>query len=225
MIDSIKEKALKGLFWAVGERILTQGALFFVSIILARLLSPDEYGILALLLVFTNLADVLVTNGMGESLVQKKDVRDIDYSTVFVSALTLSAVLYGVIYFCSHAIALFYGNMSIEAYLKVLALRVPLSALNAVQKAYISKNFMFRQQFYCSFLGSIVSGAVAIAMAWLGFGVYALIAQQLLSLVFISVLLVVATKWIPHFYFRLDSFEELVPLGLQFCGSSLVNSL
>ena len=93
MIDSIKEKALKGLFWAVGERILTQGALFFVSIILARLLSPDEYGILALLLVFTNLADVLVTNGMGESLVQKKDVRDIDYSTVFVSALTLSAVL------------------------------------------------------------------------------------------------------------------------------------
>lgn len=225
MIDSIKEKALKGLFWAVGERILTQGALFFVSIILARLLSPDEYGILALLLVFTNLADVLVTNGMGESLVQKKDVRDIDYSTVFVSALTLSALLYGVIYFCSHAIALFYGNMSIEVYLKVLALRVPLSALNAVQKAYISKNFMFRQQFYCSFLGSIISGAVAIAMAWLGFGVYALIAQQLLSLVFISVLLVVATKWIPHFNFRLDSFEELVPLGLQFCGSSLVNSL
>lgn len=225
MADSIKTKAASGMVWAIGERLLTQGTLFLVSIVLARLLTPNEYGILAILLVFTNLADVLVTNGMGEALVQKQNVEDIDYSTVFLSAMTLALFLYGLIFFSANLIASFYGNSDLEIYLQVLAIRIPLSALNAVQKAYISKNFLFQKQFFASFVGSFVSGIVAIILAWLGFGVYALIAQQLLSLLLISGLLALITKWVPHLGFNPHSFKSLVPLGLQFCGASLVNSI
>lgn len=225
MADSIKTKAASGMVWAIGERLLTQGTLFLVSIVLARLLTPNEYGILAILLVFTNLADVLVTNGMGEALVQKQNVEDIDYSTVFLSAMILALFLYGLIFFSANLIASFYGNGDLEIYLQVLAIRIPLSALNAVQKAYISKNFLFQKQFFASFVGSFVSGIVAIMLAWFGFGVYALIAQQLLSLLLISGLLALITKWVPHLGFNPNSFKSLVPLGLQFCGASLVNSI
>jgi len=132
-------KAATSMFWAIGERFATQGTLFVISLILARLLSPSDYGTLSLLLVFTNLADVLVTNGLGEALIQKSDINQIDYSTMLSCSIALSSILYVLIFFAAPSIADFYGNANMCLYLRVLALRLPLSALNAIQKAYIAK--------------------------------------------------------------------------------------
>lgn len=225
MNESLKNKAAKGMFWAVGERVLTQGTLFVISIVLARLLTPTEYGVLSILLVFTNLADVLVTNGLGESLVRQQNVSKQDYSTVFICGLLLSLVLYVVLFFASPLISGFYGMESISTYLKVLALRIPFSSLNAIQKAYVAKNFLFKKQFSATFFASLGSGLVAIVLAYQGAGVYALIAQQLLTVILTSIILYIAVKWFPGFHFSRKSLFEVVPTGFQFCGASLVNAL
>ena len=114
-------KAATSMFWAIGERFATQGALFVISLILARLLSPSDYGTLSLLLVFTNLADVLVTNGLGEALIQKSDINQIDYSTMLSCSIALSSILYVLIFFSAPSIADFYGNANMCLYLRVLA--------------------------------------------------------------------------------------------------------
>ena len=225
MSDSLKETAAKSMFWAVGERFLTQGTLFVISLVLARILSPEDYGVLSLLLIFINLADVLVTNGLGEALIQKNKPGKVDYGTIFVTGLAMSVVLYALFFLCSDVIAAFYGMDQIGSYLRVLALRLPFSTLSAIQKAYIAKAFLFRTQFVASSLGSLLSGVCAIAMALYGFGIYSLIAQQLLSVVLTSLIMALQTKWLPQFTFCKLSFKTLVPLGVQFCGASLINSI
>ena len=225
MSDSLKQTATKSMFWAVGERFLTQGTLFIISLVLARILSPEDYGVLSLLLVFINLADVLVTNGLGEALIQKNEPGKVDYGTIFVTGLAMSILLYGLFFLVADAIAAFYGMGQIGSYLRVLALRLPFSSLNAIQKAYIAKAFLFRKQFVASTLGSLLSGACAIGMALYGFGIYSLIAQQLLSIVLTSLIMALQTKWLPQFTFSKQSFKALVPLGIQFCGASLINSI
>lgn len=211
--------------WAIGERILTQGSLFIISLVLARILSPEDYGVLSLLLVFVNLADVLVTNGLGEALIQREDPSRLDYGTVFISGLLLSVCLYLILFFTSDVIASFYCMESMGQYLRVLALRIPFSSLNAIQKAYISKQFLFKKQFIVTSVSSIVSGAIAIAMATMGFGIYALISQQLMNVILTSLIMTVLTKWAPDLCFSRKSFSELVPLGAQYCGANLINSI
>lgn len=223
--DNLKNKAAKSLLWSMGERVATQGSLFIISIVLARILTPEEYGILAILLVFVNLADILVTEGLGSCLIQKQNIKAIDYSTIFLAGLASSFVLYGVIFIFSDTIALFYGNESIGTYLEVLALRIPLSSLNAIQRAYVSKNFRFRDLFISSSLGSFIAGCAAIFLAVLGFGIYSLIAQQLLSVFLCSVILLINNHWIPGFSFSKKVFKELFPLGLEFSGASFINAL
>ena len=218
-------KAATSMFWAIGERFATQGALFVISLILARLLSPSDYGTLSLLLVFTNLADVLVTNGLGEALIQKSDINQIDYSTMLSCSIALSSILYVLIFISAPSIADFYGNADMCLYLRVLALRLPLSALNAIQKAYIAKNFLFRLQFSASFLSSLISGLAAIVVAMLGFGIYALIIQQILTVLMTTVLMAWLTKWTPRLKFVVGSARELLPLGIQFTSANLINSI
>lgn len=225
MSSTLKETAVKGMAWAIGERLLTQGSLFIISLVLARILSPKDYGMLSLLLVFINLADVLVTNGLGEALIQRRDPSRFDYGTVFVCGLVLSLCLYAALFFASDAIAIFYRMESMGHYLRILALRIPFSSLNAIQKAYISKRFLFKKQFFVSSVSSIMSGVIAIVMAMGGLGIYALIAQQLMNVVLTSAIMIIQTKWAPSFCFSRKSFSELVPLGAQYCGASLINSI
>ena len=225
MGDTLKQKAASGMFWAVGERLLTQGTLFIISIVLARLLTPSEYGTLSILLVFTNLADVLVTNGLGEALIRRPEVSRQDYSTVFICGLALAVLLYCLLYMISPWLATFYGLQDIALYLRVLALRIPFSSFNAIQKAYVAKNFLFKKQFSATFLSSALSGIVAIALAYCGAGIFALIAQQLCTVIFTSVFLYAAARWLPGISFSFKSFKEVVPTGFQFCGASLVNAL
>lgn len=174
-VDSEKRSVISGLFWKFGERALAQVVSFVVSLVLARLLTPSEYGVVAMVLVFIALADVFAGSGFATGLIQKKDADERDFSTMFYCSLACSVLLYGVIFACAPAIAGFYSEPSLVLILRVFALRIPLSAVNAIQHAYVSRHMLFKRFFYSTLVGAVVSGVVGIVLALLGFGVWALI--------------------------------------------------
>ena len=175
----LKDKVVSGLVWIFGERILAQGVSFLVSIILARILMPEEYGIVALVLVFLNIADVFVSNGFGESLVQKQHATETDFSTVFYCSFAFSWLVYAVLFASAGWVADYYANELLCPVLRVLALKIPLASVSSIQHAYVSKHMILKKFFFSSLGGTLLSGGVGIAMALGGCGVWALGVEHL----------------------------------------------
>ena len=167
----IKQKVMTGLAWKFGERILAQFVSLVVSIILARILAPSDFGAIALIMVFITIANVFVSNGFGSALVQKKDADNIDFSSVFFANLGVSIIIYIIIFALAPYVAEFYSMPVMKAALRVLGIRVIVAAINSVQQAYVSKYMMFQRFFWSTLFGTIFSGVVGIFMAYHGFGV------------------------------------------------------
>lgn len=167
------------LFWKVSERFGTQGLQFIIQIILARLLFPEDYGILALVVIFITIARVFVQSGLATSLVQKKVIDDIDSSSVFYVSLGIAGILYAILYFAAPAIANFYGNQTLTSVLRVIALSLFPGSFNGIQNAIVSRTMRFKKLFYSSLGAGIISGIVGVSLAYLGYGVWALVFQQL----------------------------------------------
>ena len=222
---SLKGQTVKGLFWSIGERAVTQGSLFIISLVLARILGPTKYGIVAMLLVFINIADVFVTNGLAEALIQKNDASERDYATVFTSGLFLSFILYVILFICAPLIAAFYGDESMVMLLRVLGLRLPCSSMNAIQRAYVSKGLKFKEFFIGSSAGAISAGIIGICLAYFGAGTYALVIQQILNMLISTVILVKVTHWHPRFGFSIGSARSVLPIGAQLSLANLINVL
>lgn len=182
-MDNRKTEVLSGVFWKFSERILAQLVSTVVAIVLARILSPDEYGTISLVTVFINIANMLMTAGFSTSLVQKEEADELDFSTVCYFSLGFSFVLYGITYFSAPFIARFYEIQELSPVLRILGFSIPVTAINAVQQAYISRKMMFKRFFWSTLAGTLISGIVGIWMAYCGFGVYALVAQNLVSVV------------------------------------------
>ena len=219
------KKIASGLSWSFGERILAQGVTFIVSIILARILAPEEYGIIALILVFINLANVFVTNGFGEALIQKKDADESDFSTVFWCTLFFSCVLYGILFTTAPFIGELYNNPELVILLRVLALKIPLSSVNTIQHAYVSRRLEFRKFFFSTLGGTVTSGMVGIIMAYLGFGVWALVAQYLVNSTIDTLILLFTVKWRPHLIFKKKSAAKLMSYAWKVTGAAFINEL
>ena len=180
---SLKSSVISSLIWKFLERIGTQGVQFVVAIILARLLSPADFGLIALVTVFVAIANVFVQSGLNTALIQKKNADNLDFSTVFYSCLALAVVLYMGLFFVTPVIAKFYNNqMELIPVIRVLGLMLPLGALKSIQEAYVARNMMFKKLFYRSVGAIIPAGIIGVVCAYLGFGVWALVAQQLFSL-------------------------------------------
>lgn len=220
-----ENKAVSGFAWSVGERIATQGSLFVISLVLARILGPNDYGTVAMLLVFINIADVFVTNGLGESLIQKRNVIESDYSTVFVCGMVTSALLYVALFLAAPAIGEFYGDGSMSPLLRVLALRIPFSSMNAIQRAYVAKRLDFKKYFFASSLAAVFAGVLGIMSALFGIGAYALAVQQISNMVLGTLFLFLQTRWRPCFKYSSQSAKELLPTGFQLAGANLINVL
>ena len=150
----------------LGERILAQGVSFLVSIVLARILMPEEYGIVALVLVFLNIADVFVSNGFGESLVQKQHATETDFSTVFYCSFAFSWLVYAVLFASAGWVADYYANELLCPVLRVLALKIPLASVSSIQHAYVSKHMIFKKFFFSSLGGTLLSGGWASPWRW-----------------------------------------------------------
>lgn len=222
---NLKSQVMSGMFWRFGERICAQVVTFVVSIVLARILSPEHYGAVSLLMIFITIANVFVSEGFGKALIQKKDVTDLDYSSVFYFNVIFSWVVYLLIFLAAPFIAAFYDNSILSPTLRVMALKIPLAGINSIQHAYVSKNMMFRRFFWSTLIGTIISAVVGIVMALTGFGVWALVAQYLTNSLIDTVVLWFTVKWRPKKMFNIRSVAGLLSFGWKILSTSLINTL
>lgn len=219
-----KYKIIYGLFWNFAERIGAQAITFILSIILARLLSPDDYGIIAILLVFITIADVFVNTGFGNALIQKKDTDELDFSSVFYFSLIFSIFVYIVIYLTAPFIAKFYGMPILEDTLRVLALRLPISAINSVQQANVSRNMEFKKFFFSTLSGTLCSAVIGITMAYSGYGIWALVGQYLSNAIINTIVLFTIIEWRPKLIFSFQRLKKLFDYGWKLLLSGLIDT-
>lgn len=225
MKKGLKKQIISGLFWKFGERILAQGVSFVVSLVLARMLLPEEYGIVALVLVLINLANVFVTNGLGETLIQKPNAKQSDFSTMFFCSLFLSVIIYFLLFASAPLIAKFYNNEQLVLVLRVLGLQVPLSSMNTIQQAYVSKHMMFKKFFYSTLGGTIISGIVGITLAYRGAGIWALVVQYMTNTIINTCILFLTVKWHPTMEFDKQSAKTLFSFGWKLVAAQFMNQM
>lgn len=218
------KKVASGLVWAFAERIGAQTVSFVISILLARMLLPKEYGVVSLVMVFINLANVFISNGLGESLIQKQDADEVDFSSIFYCGLTISVVLYAILFCAAPAIAEFYENDLLRPVLRVLALVLPITAVNSVQNAYVSRNMIFKKFFVSTLAGTIGSGVIGVIMAFTGFGPWALVAQYCSNALFRTISLFVVLPWRPRLLFSWARAKGLLRYGSRIMGAEFINS-
>ncbi len=212
------------LFWRLSERVLAQLIAFIVSIILARILDPTDYGTVTLITVFIAVFQVFVESGLGNALIQKKDADDLDFSTVFYTNIVFCICLYVLLFFSAPGIASFYKNLSLTAYIRVLGLTVLISGLKNVQQAYVSRNMLFRKFFFSTLLGTIIAGVSGIMMALNGLGIWALVAQQVINLSIDTLVLWITVKWRPIRSFSFERLWTLFSYGWKLLISGLLDT-
>ncbi len=220
-----KKEVLGGVFWKFSERILAQFVSTIVAIVLARLLSPGEYGMISMVTVFITIANVFVVSGFGTALIQKQDADNIDFSTVFYFTLLFSAAVYLFLWFFSIPVSLFYNMPELKPVLRVLAVSIPIMGINSVQQAYVSRKMIFRKFFYATLFGTLISAAVGITMAYCGFGVWALVAQSLTNNVIDTLILQLSIDWKPIRVFSVRRLKGLFRYGWKLLLQSLILNL
>lgn len=223
-METNRNTVLRNLYWKLLERGGTQGLQFLISIILARLLFPFDYGILALVVIFITIANVFVQSGLSTSLIQKKVVDQVDYSSVLYISLGIAGIIYCLLYFIAPLIGVFYDNESLVLVLRVLALTLFPGAFNSIQNAIVSRTMQFKRLFYSSVGAGIVSGIVGIYLAYHDYGIWALVFQQLTNQICITLILWFTVKWRPTLQFSLERVKVLYSFGWKLLVSSLIDT-
>lgn len=222
---SLKNKTVKGMGWSALENVTRMGVTFVVSIILARLLSPEEYGLIGILTIFIAIFNAIVDSGFTNALIRKQDTTDIDYSTVFYTNLVLSVVLATALFFCANPIAVFFERPELVSLTQVMSSVVVINALAIVQRARTTKAIDFKTQTKITFISSIVSGAIGIAMAYMGYGVWALVGQQISNQLLSTIFFWIYNRWMPKFIFSWTSFKEMWAFGSKLLASGLIDTV
>lgn len=222
---SLKRKTVTNLLWRFMERIGAQLVAFIVSIVLARILSPEHYGLIALVTVVTSILNVFVDSGLGNALIQKKDADDLDFSSVFYANLLFCIVLYLLLFFTAPLIASFYKNLELTPVIRVLGITLIISGIKNVQQAYVSKKLIFRKFFFATLTGTIIAAIIGILMAVKGFGVWALVAQQLINAFIDTLILWIIVPWKPKLMFSITRLKSLFNFGWKLLVASLLNTI
>lgn len=212
-MNNNSKKIASGMFWKMGERIFAQGVSFIVSLILARILSPDDYGVIAMILVFINLANVFVSNGFSVALIQKNNASELDFSTMFYCSLLISIITYMILFVLSPFIGSFYQHETLSPLLRVLGLKLIINSINSIQHAYISRKMEFKKFFYSTSIGTFISAIVGIYMAYHGFGAWALVAQYLVNSIIDTIVLFFTVEWKPKLIFSKERASVLLSFG------------
>lgn len=225
MENKTGSKVLVNFIWRFAERTGAQLVSFVVSIILARLLSPDDYGTIALITVFTTILQVFVDSGLGTALIQKKDADDLDFSSVFYFNFIVCILLYVCMFFLAPWIARFYGNGKLTVFVRAISLTIVISGIKNIQQAYVSKYLLFKKFFFATLGGTIFSAVLGISMAYGGFGTWALIIQQLTNSTIDTLILWFTVKWYPKKMFSWKRLQGLLAYGWKLLVSSLLDSV
>ena len=219
-----EKKILTNFIWRFAERCGSQIVTFVVSVVLARILAPSDYGTITLVTVFTTILQVFVDSGLGTALVQKKDADDLDFSSVFYFNCALCLVLYLGMFAAAPLIAKFYENTELVPIIRVISLTVVVSGLKNVQQAYVSRNMQFKRFFYSSVGGVVFSAVLGIALAKAGCGVWALVAQQLSNVAVNTAILWITVKWRPKKMFSRERLKGLLSFGWKLLVSALLDT-
>lgn len=221
----LKKKIISSLIWKFGERITAQIVSFIVSVVLARMLLPADYSVVALVMVFITIANVFVSNGFGSALIQKKDADNLDFSSVFYINIAISLVLYTVLFFAAPYIASFYSMPVLSLVVRILGIRIIIAAVNSIQQAYVSREMLFKRFFWSTLSGTLFSGVLGIYMAYHGFGVWALVMQYLTNTFVDTVVLWFTVRWRPMYKCSWKRAKELIGFGWKILVSALLDTI
>ena len=205
MSSSLKDKTISGMIWSSLQRFGTMGISFISNIVLARLLTPDDYGCIGMLMIFIALSNTFIDGGFGSALIQKKRPTSEDYSTIFYWNIFLSVVLYAVLFFCAPIIADFYDIALLSKVLQVQGVILIINALGIIQANQLRKQLKFKAIAQVTLIASIVSVIVAIAMAYMGCGIWSLVTQQIVTSLVTTILYWAYSSWRPLMFFSLNS--------------------
>lgn len=225
MSDSVKHQAVKGVMWSAIERFSVQGIQFVLTIIIARLILPSEYGLIAMLSIFLAIAQTFVDSGFSNALIQKKDRTEVDFSTIFYFNIFIAFVAYGVLFVSAPSIASFYKEPALTTVTRWVGLSLILNGLSVVQRAKLTVRVDFRTQAKASLVAVIISGLIGVLLAYQGYGVWALVFQTLSSSFLNTLLLWTFAKWLPLWCFSWVSFKSLFSFGSKLLLSGLLHTI
>lgn len=223
--DELKGKIIRSFFWKILERGGLQIIQFVIAVLIARMLIPEDYGVVALVTVFISIATIFVKSGLSTALVQKKNATQVEFSSVFFYSLSISLALYIILFFAAPHIAMFYNMPSLNEILRVMALTLFPGAFNSVQLAYSSKHMQFKKQFLGSIIAAIISSIVGIGLAILNYGPWALVFQQLSYQVSVCIVMWFTVKWRPMFIFSFSKTQTLLSYGIRLLGANIIDTV
>lgn len=218
-------RILSNVAWRFAEQISSYSVTFIVSIIIARILDPEDYGSIAIIMVFITLANIFVQNGFSAALIQKKNADNLDFSSIFYFILAFSIVLYAILFVISPYVALYYNSDVLCPALRVLGLRLIIGTVNTVQQAVIAKRMIFRKNFFSTLGGNVVSGILGLVAAYAGLGLWALIIQTLSHLIVTTIILWYTVKWRPILAFSWRRLKGLLDFGWKLMASALAGAI
>lgn len=207
------------------ERAGVQVMQFVVSIVLARLLAPEEFGLIAMVMIVIAIADVFVQSGLGIALIRKKEVDDLDFSSVFYASLTIAATAYTIVFISAPFISDFFGQSGLTPVIRVLTLTLFIGVFNSIQNAYVARHMMFKKLFIRGLCATIPSGALGIFLAYQGFGIWALVVQQLSNASFSVLAMWFTVPWRPHLQFSWERLKDLFSFGWKLLVSALIDNI
>ena len=222
--QSLTDKTVKGVGWNSVDRIANYGIGFIIGIVLARLLSPEEYGLIGIIGIFTSIFNIILDSGLSTALIRKDGVTEEDYCTVFWTNLALSIGLTSVLFFSAPFIGNFFNRPELVPYIHVMAFILVINALSITQQARLTKNIDFKTQTKISLISHTLSGIIGIAMAYSGLGVWALVTQQMSSRLFTTLLLWFYNKWLPKLVFSWLSFKDLFGFSWKLLIAQIINT-
>ncbi|EIF6174300.1 lipopolysaccharide biosynthesis protein [Clostridium perfringens] len=220
-----QKKILKSLFWKIMENGGVQLINFLITIILARILSPEDYGLMAIILIFINLSNVIIQKGFNIALIQKKEADELDFSTAFYVSIFISVIFYGILYFSSPYIARFYGQEKLIIILRVLSVNLILGAISSIQIAIITREMDFKKLFNRSILATIISGVSGIITAYLGLGVWALVIQQIVNQFVATIVMWNTMEWRPKLVFSFKRLFNILDYGWSILIANLISTI
>lgn len=222
---SLRDKTVKGVGWSAADAFLAQGVSFIVGLVLARLLSPEEYGLIGIVLIFTTVLLSVVDCGFSNALIRKLKVTEDDYNTLFIFNILISLAMYGLLYMGAPLIAHFFELPQLLYLTRVMGLLLIFQALSIVQYTILSRNVDFKTKTKASLISAIISGVIGIIMAFLGYGVWALVFQQLARQLLYSFFLWIYIKWWPKLIFSIVSFKYMWGFGWKLLVSGLLDKI
>lgn len=223
--ENLKKRTVKGVGWSAADAFLGQGVTFLVGIVLARILTPSEYGLIGIVLIFTTVLSGVVDSGFSTSLIRKNDVTDDDYNTMFITNLAMSLLVYAVLFFSAPLISLFFKRPELVNLTRVTGLILIFQALSITQVTILTKRIDFKTKTKASVVSAVTSGIIGVTMAYAGFGVWSLVGQQLSNKLIYSICLWILNKWWPNLRFNISSFRYMWGFGWKMMLAGLLNNI